>query len=161
MKEGSEGRGRRATEGFHPQRGGQGACRTVHSSAVWRDFNLCKTYRGRVSAKNLRHSSRRVEKGTSNPRRLHVLPPFDTESTIFRARGCFEKLGTKNHKQFCLENLVPSYQRSDLQILKRFFEGEHYSGFLDSRAFENITEYFDSHIRTEQDSILGQRRRLY
>jgi hypothetical protein len=58
----------------------------VHSSAVWRDFNLCKTYRGRVSAKNLRHSSRRIEKGTSNPRRLHVLPPifsFGTESRIF------------------------------------------------------------------------------
>ena len=30
--------------------------------------------------------------------------------------------------------------------MKRFFEGNHYSGFLDSRTFENITEYFDSHI---------------
>ena len=42
--------------------------------------------------------------------------------------------------------MVPRYQRHHLQILKPFFEGKHYSGFFDSRAFENITEYFDSHI---------------
>ena len=159
MKEGSEGRGRRATAGFHTLREGRGGCWTVCSSGVWRDFNLCKTYRGRVSAKNLRHSSRRVEKGTSNPRRLHVLPSFDQNRQFSEQEVALKNWG-KNHKQFCLENLVPSYQRSDLQILKRFFEGEHYSGFLDSRTFENITKYSDSHIRTEQESILGQRRRL-
>jgi hypothetical protein len=51
-----------------------------------RTLILCRTYRGLVSEENLRHSPRRIEKGTSNPRKLHVLPPifsFVTESTIF------------------------------------------------------------------------------
>jgi hypothetical protein len=63
---------------------------------VWKDFNLCKTYRGLVSERNLRHSSRRIEKGTANPRRLHVLPPSNTESPTFREQRFSEKLGAKN-----------------------------------------------------------------
>ena len=57
--------------------------------------------------------------------------------------------------------MVPSYQRSDLQILKRFLKGTIILVFSipeRSRTSQNI---FDSHIRTEQDSILGQRRRLF
>ncbi|MEI7773304.1 MAG: hypothetical protein WCK17_00875, partial [Verrucomicrobiota bacterium] len=48
--------------------------------------------------------------------------------------------------QLCSGKIGTALPRNHLQISKRFFEGKHYSGFLDSRAFENITEYFDSHI---------------
>jgi len=114
-----------------------------------RTLVLCRTYRGLVSEENLRHSSKRIEKGTAKFREeartssnFLLLSLFSNQ----RFEGVKIPGPEEKHKQLCLENLVLRYQRYDLQILKRFFEGKHYSGFLDSRAFENIIEYFDSHI---------------
>ena len=159
MKEGSEGRDRLVTEASHTQREVQGR-KTVCSSAVWRDLNLCKTYRGLVSEENLRHSSRRIEKGTAKfQEAARTSSDFllHTESTIFEQEGCLKNWGPKTANNFVREKLVLHYQGTTFKSRSDFFEvdnnqaiwttsSKHYSGFLDSRTFENITEYFDSHI---------------
>jgi hypothetical protein len=126
-----------------------------------------------------RHSGYLLEDSTaSNRRNVLLLKTPSTESTILRARGCFEKLGTKTTNSFVREKLVLHYQGTTFKSRSDFLKGSiilvssipersrtsQNTGFLDSRAFENITEYFDSHITQNLKGtrfILGKKAQLY